>query len=168
MAQPEHALQSQCVKFCRECILTEHVFLAFDRSKKQSALQHIREKARGIRAGTPDILILVPGLAIWAELKAGKNTASDLQEEVGAAIVNVGHRWEVVRSVEELRRYLNACGVALYPRADLRALDLDLVLKGAAMKAKGPKSYVPQKPRAAKPTQRAIARTNALRAKVFF
>ena len=168
MAQPEKDLQVQCVKFARECILTEHVFLAFDRSKKQSALQHVREKARGIRAGTPDILILVPGLAIWAELKAGKNTASELQEEVGAAIIATGHRWEVIRSVEELRCYLDACGVALSNMAFVRALDLDLVLQGAAMKAAGkaPRSY---KPRAAKPTKTQIDRGNRIRGSgVFF
>ena len=168
MAQPEKALQVQCVKFCRECVLTEHLFLAFDRAQKHSALQHVREKARGLKAGTPDVLILVPGLAIWAELKAGRNGTSDQQDEIGAAIIATGHRWEVIRSVEELGAYLRRCGVALSANADLRALDLDLVLKGAAMKAAGkaPRSY---KPRTAKPTKTQIDRGNRIRGSgVFF
>jgi len=150
MAAPEHNLQVQCLKFSRECIVTRHVFLAFDRSAKQSALQHVREKARGIRAGTPDVLVLVPGLAIWAELKVGRNEASVPQIECGVAILHAGHRWEVVRSVVEFGAYLRRCGVELSAHADLRALDLDLVLAGAAMKRKGaaPKSYRPAKPRA--------------------
>ena len=57
-AGPEHRLQIAIKKWVREAVPFPHVFLAFDRSAARSPLQHLHEKTRGARAGTPDVVLL--------------------------------------------------------------------------------------------------------------
>jgi len=60
-AGPEHRLQIAIKKWVREAVPFPHVFLAFDRSAARSPLQHLHEKTRGARAGTPDVVLLWRG-----------------------------------------------------------------------------------------------------------
>ena len=148
-AQPEHALQISCKKFVRDCVNAEHTFLAFDRTAKTSALQHVRESARGVRAGTADTLLLVKGLPpIWVELKAPGNKPSALQLEFAADVERVGCRWYWAASVQQCREVLFAAGVPMRPSAPLVAEHLDGLLAGAAARkaGKAPRSYRPRKP----------------------
>ena len=71
-------------------------------------------KAMGVRAGFPDLVLLVPKgkcpfLAI--ELKYGRNGQSPRQKAYQKALEAIGARYVVVRSLEEFRRvieeYLN-------------------------------------------------------------
>lgn len=157
MAQPEHNLQVQVHKFVRDCVAVPHVFLAFDRSRKQSALQHVREKARGLRAGTADTLLLaLPCPPVWVELKAPGNKPSELQLQFASDVEFVGCHWYWAASVEDYRVALFAAGVPLRPNAVIVAAHLDALLASAVMKKSGkaPRSY---KPRRAVPTQGALA-----------
>jgi hypothetical protein len=157
MAQPEHALQVQCVKFVRDCVAADHEFWACDRSKKQSELQHVREKSRGIRAGVSDTTLAVVGMPeIYIELKAGKNTPTDAQKDFGARMWRVGRKWYWANSVEFFRECLVAAGVPLRPNAHIVAMHLDALLAGtkARKTGKAPRSY---KPRTAAPARSAIA-----------
>ena len=71
-------------------------------------------KAMGVRAGFPDLVLLIPRhghpfLAI--ELKYGRNGQSPRQKAYQKALEAIGARYVVVRSLEEFRRvieeYLN-------------------------------------------------------------
>lgn len=128
MAQPEHDLQTQVHKWARECIAEPHEFLAFDRSRKQSAMQHIREKARGVKAGTPDFLLIGAGKRLWVELKAGKNSTTTMQDEMHARLAAVGEAVLVLRSVAGVMLAARAAGFALTATAAARAEGLDALL----------------------------------------
>jgi hypothetical protein len=159
MAQPEHALQTQVCRFVRDCVAAEHVFLAFDRGRKNSAMQHVREKARGLRAGTADTLLLVKDMPpLWVELKAGTNTPSDLQDQFGDDVTAVGCRWDWTRSVIGYCAILRNAGVPLRPNAALVAAHLDALLAGRQAKSEG---LLPKRKRKTSGKPRAVAPTAA-------
>jgi len=172
MAQPEHNLQVQIKKFVRECGVGWHKFAAHDRSKKQSMMQHVREKDRGLVKGWLDTELLWDGGRTFrCEIKKPEGKPDPVKDEAQLKLIDElnqhGHPAAWVNSIVGYLAAARSAGVTFHPNADLRALDLDLVLKGAAMKATGkaPRSY---KPRTAKPTLRQVARTNALRSRVMF
>lgn len=62
-----------------------------------------KRKAMGVRAGFPDLILLVPSggypyLAI--ELKTGSGRQSDTQKEYQKAVEDAGGRYELVRSLD--------------------------------------------------------------------
>lgn len=152
--QPEHALQVQIKKWTRENVFAPHVFLGFDRAAKQSPFQHIREKARGVEGGTPDVVLLVEGAAVWVELKAGKNGLSEHQVELHTRMASAGFAVGVCRTVEEYARELHARNVLLRPGAFERAQGADRTLAVAAAVPKVPPRA--SKPRAARATKGAL------------
>jgi hypothetical protein len=158
--QREHRLQAAIKSFVKHCVAVDHLFMAFDRSAKKSDLQHILEKNRGIRTGTPDTVLLFSGRAVWVELKAGSNKPTDAQEQIGNAIQRTGHVWGWANSVDSYRQFLAAQGVAMTALAPVTAQDFDLRL--AAKDQAAPKR--PGKPRAQRPQAsklRALARQRA-------
>lgn len=136
---PEHALQIRIKRFVSECVVAPHRFLAFDRSKKQSLRQHIREKARGLESGTPDTVLIVPGPSIWCELKAAESREgpTDNQEAIGGDIIAAGHYWCWAKSVEQYRAHLVRFGVPLRPNAAIVAMRYDALIEGWNMKRTG-------------------------------
>ena len=166
-SSPEHRLQIAIKKWVRECVITPHVFLAFDRTRKTSAMQHIAEAARGVRAGTPDTVLLLPdGKSIWVELKWGKNTTSDRQDELHGEMRAIGHPVVVCRSVDEYACLLDIHHVTLSRLAMEIAAGLDRALIAAAPVKKARRSS----PRAPKPRADAarIAATHRAQAKGTF
>ena len=165
MAQPEHALQVKINQWVRECVPMPHFFCGIDRSKKQSALQHVREKARGLVAGTPDTILIVPGLPLMAvELKAPGRKPTEAQYQVGEAIIRSGHHWDFADSVAGYMALLAGWGVALPPSAALNAEHKDAVLRSAAIRREESKTGKPSRARtrAAKPTMAQVARGNRM------
>ena len=152
-AYPEAQLQTKIKQFVREFCAVPHLFAAHDRGANPSAFGHKFQKARGQTAGWPDVEIALEGGATFrCELKAkGKKVDDDGEQmRVGKALIALGHPWAWADSVVGFFEAARIAGVPFRPGALLRALDLDLVLAGAAMKRKGaaPKSYRPAKPRA--------------------
>lgn len=173
-AQPEHALQVMVNKFVREAVPQPHFFCGVDRSKATSRFTHAREKARGLIAGTPDTLLVCPGLPLIAvELKAPGNTPTEQQEQVGADIQASGHVWGWCDTVTGYAAILRAAGVALHPRADIYAAGHDATLSNAMARRKEAKASgtIParrSKPQAAKPSAAKLRRVAALRSRVMF
>ena len=66
-------------------------------------------KARGVKPGLPDIMLMVYGswpCLIGIELKAGKGVATEAQRTVAAAWRDMGHRYELARSLEDVQDIL--------------------------------------------------------------
>ena len=153
-AQPEHALSVQVHKFARAFIAPPHVFLAFDRSRKQSPNQHMREASRGVRRGTLDTLTMVLDVPdFWCELKVPPNSI-DLprnasQREMIADIRRVGRVACVAISVMEYFEKAKAAGITFIPSAYVAALRMDGLLASAGAKWVAPKKKPAAKPRAA-------------------
>jgi hypothetical protein len=168
-AHPEHALQVMVAKWVRMNVPMPHHFFASDRSRKQSALQHVREKARGMIAGTPDTHLLLPGHPLIAiELKAPGGRPTDQQRRVGEAICAAGGMWTWVTSVTEYAAALVSAGVWLEPSAFIAAAGHDATLAGAAIKRAERTGTVSPRRYAAKPSVAQVRRAEALRAKVRF
>ena len=143
---PEHNLQTQILKLVRACAPSGAVFLAFDRSKAHSQFQHAREKARGIRSGTPDTLLMVLDVPdFWCELKVDDNDTTDSQDEVIDDIRRVGRNAAVAWSVEQYRAAAVAAGIVMSPGAVVMAMRLDALLEGP--KAIATKRAAPKPPR---------------------
>jgi hypothetical protein len=142
MAQPEHNLQTQACKFARDCITAKHKIWASDRSKKQTPMQHIRERARGLIPGVADLQLAVIGLPeIFLEAKWGSNKPSEAQLRFAADVEELGRLWYWFNSVEMFRQCLVAAGVEMRNSAVLVAAHLDALLKNAELRRQtaGPK-----------------------------
>jgi hypothetical protein len=151
---PEANLQTQLVKWARECVIPPHKFKAFDRSKNENN-RHMYEARRGVQKGTLDTcLILQGGRHIWIELKAHgvkldpKKNEAQAEEIADLVALDVAATW--VNSIAAYARYLQSLGVPLRPLAFVRAEDLDLLCIGREMTRKGsaPRSYKPRSSKA--------------------
>jgi hypothetical protein len=172
-AHPEFDLQVKIHQWTRENIPHPHMFFSVDRSKAGGRFSHARQKSAGHVRGTPDTVLLFPGLpAITIELEAPGNKPEPEQIEVGAVIQNSGHLWGWCDSVEGYCALLRRFGVPLNPYAETKAQHHDLVLRGAAIKREEAKTGAPSKkryaPRKVKPSAAKIRRVEAIRQRVMF
>jgi hypothetical protein len=78
-------------------------------------------KARGLKAGVPDILIIKgdTGQAYWAELKTEKGKLSDAQVAAINVLGAAGCRVAVIRSVDAMQKALTHWGFTLRGRIAL-------------------------------------------------
>lgn len=80
-------------------------------------------KGRGVKAGFPDLLVIVPyepaqsSVVIAIELKVGRNGLSPVQQETIAALTKAGVQCHVARSVEEVEAILAGHGIPLRARS---------------------------------------------------
>lgn len=59
-------------------------------------------KGEGVQAGVPDLCVPMPAArTVWLEVKAGRNKPTAAQDAMHARLRLLGHRVEVVRSVDE-------------------------------------------------------------------
>lgn len=72
-------------------------------------------KARGVRKGLPDVMVLHQGRALFLELKAEKGTLSESQRECHKALNYAGASVFVVRSIEDVQFALESSSIQ--PRA---------------------------------------------------
>jgi hypothetical protein len=170
MAHPEHELQVMVTKFVRNCVPMPHFFCGIDRSQRHGEFEHVRQKARGLISGTPDTLLIVPGLpAIAIELKAPGNKPTEAQLRVRDAIQAAGGIWGWCDTVFGYAAILLNAGVPMIGRWDIAAAGHDATLVGAAIRREEAKTGVVSKKRAyrrpeVKPTTtqlRAVARIRA-------
>lgn len=167
----EHILQKALVKWVREAVSEPHEFLAFDRSKAAGQFSHLREKARGVRAGTPDTLLLTARHPpLWCELKAGTNTASEQQEDLGKRLVAMGGQWTCLSSVAAYHQWVHGLGVELRANAEFLAMHADasvasVIARAEVARGKAPRSY---KAPVAKPSAARLRKVNAVRERVRF
>lgn len=82
-----------------------------DLSGPAIARQVAKAKRNGMVPGWPDIECFWRGHALFFEVKAGRNTTQDSQEQVGAALVGQGAKWAVVRSVDGAANCLRDWGL---------------------------------------------------------
>ena len=160
-AQPyEFQIQVKVKQWAKECVPAPKVFVAFDRSRKTSLTQHIREAAKGLRKGTSDTLLMCEDLPdMWVELKRPGNEPDDDQQAFGTDVQEVGRLWGWADSVEGYARLIQSWGVPITPMALLRAEHLDRVLAaGALRREESPKpSRRTSRARTAKPSRAALA-----------
>jgi hypothetical protein len=68
----------------------------------------------GVLSGVFDLTLALPdGRTAFWETKAEKGRLSDEQQAFAARLDALGHRWAVVRSVDDARRELQALGIEI-------------------------------------------------------
>jgi hypothetical protein len=96
--------------------------MAFDRGKASARFTHLRQKARGVLAGTPDTLLLVHGhMPVWCEVKAPGGKPTPQQEAIGGELMRMGCGWTWARSVEEYYAALLSFGIPMRDQANMTA-----------------------------------------------
>lgn len=172
MDHAEHNLQVKVNQFVREVVPEPHQFFSVDRSAKRGRWQHVREKARGLVAGTSDTILLYPGLpAIVVELKRPGEKPDDNQERFGAQVTASGHLWGWCATVFGYGAILLNAGVPLMEAWALIAARHDATLASASIRKEESRTGKVSKRRyqaAEKPSPAKLRRTEALRARIPF
>jgi hypothetical protein len=111
----EHKLQVALLDYLAIAARPEIYYFAIPNQSNRHIANAARMKAEGVRAGSPDLCILLPaGRVAWLEMKAPKGTLSDAQKAFRDRAKSLDHYWAMARSVEEALLHLTAWG-ALKP-----------------------------------------------------
>lgn len=111
----EHALQGAVAAFLARALPAGCWHSSIDHAGT-SARHGALLKARGVRRGLPDILIICNTLTIWIELKTLDGRVSIEQREFADAVKGAGHCWWVARSVQDVQDLLRGAGIVLRAR----------------------------------------------------
>lgn len=111
MKRPEHALQIAVAHMLQIVLDPERTWwTAIDHGVgKLGVVEASQRKKRGVKPGLPDLMLLVYGswpCLIGIELKAGKGVVTEAQRSVAMAWRNMGHRYELARSLEDVQDIL--------------------------------------------------------------
>lgn len=101
MNRPEQELHKTVKKYL-DLILTPHSWWTTIDHAAKGRFQGQMRKARGVKKGIPDILILFAGRTYWIELKAPDGKLSPEQKACHEAIVSAGGGVTVARSVDHV------------------------------------------------------------------
>lgn len=118
----EHKLQCSVVQHLRLMAAPGIYWAAIPNGGSRSARTGAKLKAEGVRAGAPDLLIVVDGKAHGLELKVGKNRQTDTQKATEAEWTAAGGVYVVAHGINEALNYLRQWGVL---RRDLNAPRLE-------------------------------------------
>lgn len=115
----EHCLQKHLKLWVRENLPAAE-FFAFDRAPARGRFSHMVQKARGVRRGTPDTVLLILGKPdVWCELKAPGGKPDDDQKDIGHRIETTGRIWFWTTTIFDYLAILEKFGVVA-PSTPLR------------------------------------------------
>lgn len=112
-SRPEQAIHKAILGYLRAALpgaVIHHSPAEIHRGGRAGAIEGGIKQSLGTLAGFPDLVCLWHG-HFWAfEVKSRAGRATDAQNAVGSQIENMGGRWAVVRSVEEVADLVNVWG----------------------------------------------------------
>lgn len=153
MIQHEWNFQKAAFVYLQKALPPHALVWGSDSAGKKTRWQRIGEARRGIKAGIHDLFAWCDGKLMTFELKQGRNTATDNQENFARGVVRNGGRSFVCWTLEDIEAGLIACGFK--PRAHLTAAERDARLAAP----KSPRKY---KPRTVKPAASRVRRVQAI------
>lgn len=105
----EHKLQVALIDYLAFALRPELECRAIPNGEKRHIRVASRLKDEGVRRGTPDIFICLPGGRIaWLEMKAKAGTLSLDQKAFRDKVLALGHFHGVARSIDEALAHLTA------------------------------------------------------------
>ena len=111
--QPEQIFQRQVADFLTLALPAPDAWFTTIPAGGGGKVRGAILKGMGYKAGTPDMLVIYRGRAIWLELKTPRGTLSERQEQCGIDLVQAGCFWTVCRTLEDVERALKRFGVPL-------------------------------------------------------
>lgn len=149
----EWRLQQACATFLSAVLPRDAYWTSVDAGQGAMNLRSAQmRKARGVKAGVPDVLVCYRGWLYCLELKATAGKVSEIQQITHAQIREAGGQVSVCRSIEEVERALRHWGIPLRGTT-LTAQDRDAWVQAA-----------PKKPRARTTERASVAKLGRLRA----
>lgn len=107
MNRPEQALQVSVAAFLDRAIPDLFWFHVPNSSGNRGARLGGILKAMGVKAGVPDIIVLLPNARVgFLELKAGRGGLSPAQAEFKSYAQERGYPWALIRSLEDVEETL--------------------------------------------------------------
>lgn len=102
---PEHNLQVQVINLLRNyyglCVF------AVPNGGSRNLYEAKNLKNEGVMAGVSDLILVLNGVVIFLELKAGKNKQQESQKIFEKKVKGLGHQYYVVRSLEDVMGILD-------------------------------------------------------------
>ena len=99
--------------FLSKILPADAYYTAIDVGRSASANQGMMRKMRGVKPGIPDFVIAWNGIALWLECKTAGGSLSPHQKTTRDALLHNGHRWALVRSMEDIEAACIAAGIPL-------------------------------------------------------
>jgi len=110
--QREWQLQRAIAVYLSKALPPDAYWSAIDIGSAGSAQAGQLRKARGVRAGLPDMLIVYLGATLWCEIKSGTQLSLAQQLTRDALTAN-GHQWALVRCPEDMELACRDVGIPL-------------------------------------------------------
>ena len=129
----EWRLQRAIVTYLSKALPETAYFSSIDIGSAGSAHQGALRRARGVKAGLPDLLVAFAGRALWLEIKNG-SSLSEPQKLTRDALRANGHAWALVRSLEDVEAACAEAGIPL--RATVSAISDRIAEQRARLPAK--------------------------------
>ena len=111
--QPEQIFQRQAAGFLTLALPTPGAWFTTIPAGGGGKVRGAILKGMGYRAGTPDMLVIYSGQAIWLELKSQRGRLTPAQEQCCEDLVHAGCKWALCRSLEDVERALWGFGLPL-------------------------------------------------------
>ena len=111
-ANPEAKIQIQICKYLRAVMpggMVQQARNEHGKAGMAGMMNAVRNKAMGSVTGFPDLVVFPGnGAAFMLEVKAPKGRVSDSQKECHTRLAEIGYQVAIVRSVDDVRDFLNA------------------------------------------------------------
>lgn len=116
--QSEHRLQIACHHMLAVVLDPKRTYYsALDHGAgKMTAASAGLRKARGVKSGLPDFIILAEHMLLGIELKSDKGRLSPAQVEIGNHWQSLGHVIAVARSLEDVQEILELWKIPMRTR----------------------------------------------------
>jgi hypothetical protein len=122
-AAPEHALHVAVARYLALALKPPTVWTSLDAGAgKMGAAAAGRRKARGVKPGWPDLLVMhhnspnTGTIVLGIELKAGTGTASTAQKAIAKAFYDCDAEYVICRSISEVAAALALADIPLHAR----------------------------------------------------
>ena len=109
--QPEAILQRSLIEHLRWGARGDTWWTHIPTGGRRSPIEAAIFKSLGVRAGSPDLLIIRAGQPLFMELKAPRRKLSPEQIECHAALQSAGAQIETVDNIEAALAFLRRLGV---------------------------------------------------------
>jgi hypothetical protein len=112
MIQHEWNAQKTDNAFLGKALPDDAYYSAIDHARKMSKAAGAQRKARGVRAGLPDWLIVWRGITLWIERKVDASL-SEGQKATRDALRANGHHWALAKCLEDVEAACRDVGIPL-------------------------------------------------------
>lgn len=105
----EAQIQNEIVKFFHNTYCLKHhnprccIFSCPNELAGNNKIATMQAKATGLMAGVSDLIVLLPNVALFVEVKTTEGRQSDKQKDFESIVTGLGFKYFLVRSLEDFQ-----------------------------------------------------------------